>query len=54
MIGPSLFVLLVTLVCPCALAARADYAANATSATIGTSLNVDQRRFQSPRANRFF
>jgi uncharacterized membrane protein len=46
MIGRSLFVLLITLLCPGALAAPADYAAIAAPATICNWLNFDQRRIE--------
>jgi hypothetical protein len=43
---------LITLLCPCALAARADYAAIAAPATICNWLIFDQRRIQSLGLNR--
>jgi len=47
MVGPSLFVISVTLVYPCALAAPADYAAIAAPATIHNWLIFDQGRIRS-------
>jgi hypothetical protein len=54
MVGPSLFVISVTLLYPCALAAPADYAAIAAPATIHNWLIFDQGRIQSLCLNRIF